>query len=142
MVAPNCGPYNYGNNNWGSYEWSAPNRLVWPEHLGNDIDNIGSYSGLDYMLLHNLYYLVYKDDFRSVVDLYKPITDENITIHGNKIFLSSLINNSYITLTAEDCAILEPGFEIEGSNFEVNFEPITINYDAKSFTELNPMLCP
>lgn len=59
-IAPTEGPYNYGGSNF-VMEWSSVNRLVWPESR-NDPDPSfkGQYSGLDYMLLYNLYKLVYQ----------------------------------------------------------------------------------
>ena len=37
--------------------WSATNLLVWPENAGKERPG-EEYNGLDYMLLHNLYYLL------------------------------------------------------------------------------------
>lgn len=58
-VAPCKGPNNYGDGNYGDYEWSANDRWVHPEKRGL-IDNnpsFGEYCGLDYMLLFNMYCL-------------------------------------------------------------------------------------
>ena len=73
--APVNGPFNYGVDyepdpespayygHWQeyNYEWSASNRFVWPQRRGAGTDEFfhGEYNGLDYMLLHNLYELVY-----------------------------------------------------------------------------------
>jgi hypothetical protein len=61
-VAPEKGPFNYGFNSGYIPEWSCVNRLVWPERLdGNTKETMyGDYNGLDYLLLYNLYELVYK----------------------------------------------------------------------------------
>lgn len=63
--APECGPYNLhngSNQNWASDNWSSYNRLIWPERLKNGVrDKIGYYNGLDYMFLHNLYWLAYEN---------------------------------------------------------------------------------
>ena len=71
--APACGPWNIGydgdndgNNDAyfipeGSFEWSSPNRFVWPELRGvsdpGAWKRTGYYNGIDYMVLHNLYWL-------------------------------------------------------------------------------------
>lgn len=62
-TAPKEGPFNYGYNQNRLYEheWSSINRFVWPERrgTGTGAHHQGEYNGLDYMMLHNLYYLVY-----------------------------------------------------------------------------------
>lgn len=73
-VAPCQGPYNYGNCTYGGFEWSSQDRLEHPSARGSDcnpnvplhpvpcltyVDHNGfmaNYPGVDYMLLHNLYY--------------------------------------------------------------------------------------
>lgn len=59
-VAPCQGPYNYAECNHGGYEWSAQDRTEHPNsrnaRCGNDKGFMGNYPGVDYMLLHNLYY--------------------------------------------------------------------------------------
>ncbi len=64
--APDCGPFNYGVHSSEfpdfNINWASSSRLVWPENNKlNTNDTIGTYSGIDYMLLHNLYWLVYKN---------------------------------------------------------------------------------
>ncbi len=60
--APCQGPYNYGNCNNGGWEWSSQDRLEHPGSRGkgcpgySNTDFQGNYPGVDYMLLHNLYY--------------------------------------------------------------------------------------
>jgi len=62
-IAPAQGPFNYGYNpnQLYEFEWSSINRFVWPERRGTGTHDHhrGEYNGLDYMMLHNLYYLVY-----------------------------------------------------------------------------------
>ena len=64
------GPFNFANPSIKNYvpEWSSVNRLVWPERLDDNMPLFlkGEYNGLDYLLLHSLYYLVY--DFTSLKD--------------------------------------------------------------------------
>lgn len=72
--APCQGPYNFGNCDHGGWEWSSQCRLEHPDARGANcltspwfkpircIDQTkhgafyGNYPGIDYMLLHNLYY--------------------------------------------------------------------------------------
>jgi len=62
-IAPAEGPFNYGYNpnHLYEFEWSSINRFVWPERRGTGTreHHQGEYNGLDYMMLYNLYYLVY-----------------------------------------------------------------------------------
>lgn len=61
--APMHGPFNYGYDPDYpyEYEWSSINRFVWPERRGKGTSehHQGEYSGLDYLMLYNLYHLVY-----------------------------------------------------------------------------------
>ena len=63
--APCVGPYNFDYpSNSSSFEWSTENRLLYPQRRGEESDGTdkndfkGEYNGLDYMLYHNLYYLI------------------------------------------------------------------------------------
>ncbi|MCX6259135.1 MAG: hypothetical protein NTW49_14725 [Bacteroidia bacterium] len=60
-IAPASGPENFGPGSGYVYEWSSISRLVWPERCGNNTgeNQYGEYNGLDYMLLYNLYMIVY-----------------------------------------------------------------------------------
>ncbi len=74
-TAPRHGPFNYGVDYqpaqgslvhypyWEEYhfEWSSVNRFVWPHRRGEGTIEVhkGEYNGLDYMLLYNLYGLVF-----------------------------------------------------------------------------------
>lgn len=59
--APCQGPYNFSSCVDGGWEWSSPDRLEHPSRRGNGCSQNGdafwgNYPGVDYMLLHNLYY--------------------------------------------------------------------------------------
>jgi len=60
-AAPPAGPYKFlknGSVEYGSYEWSSPSRLIWPDRLGDCNKPVtGYFNGLDFMLLYNLYQL-------------------------------------------------------------------------------------
>ncbi|HUM47601.1 MAG TPA: T9SS type A sorting domain-containing protein [Chitinophagales bacterium] len=62
-LAPCKGPYNFPgveSPQMPNYEWSSTNMHVHPENRGDATPGEeGYYNGLDYMLLYNLYYLLY-----------------------------------------------------------------------------------
>lgn len=62
-IAPADGISNFGTENADGYmfEWSSINRFVWPERRGSGTSKSlhGEYNGLDYMLLYNLFHLIY-----------------------------------------------------------------------------------
>ncbi|MCI0501818.1 MAG: hypothetical protein L0Y61_08780, partial [Epsilonproteobacteria bacterium] len=75
-TAPESGPYNFGGDDRSSsLDWTSQNLLRDPEERGviptsntNLMwQKVGEYNGLDYMLLHNLYLLTYKNDVVSFV---------------------------------------------------------------------------
>lgn len=55
-TAPCIGPYNFGNGLNGGYEWSSQDRHEHQSKRGTNAPFAGNYPGVDYMLLHNLYY--------------------------------------------------------------------------------------
>ncbi len=80
--APCVGPYNFGNCNYGDWEWSAPVRWRQPEERGggcpgHESDDpchsnfFGEYNGLDYMLLFNLFSMA-KNSESDLNDHYLP----------------------------------------------------------------------
>lgn len=64
--APAGGPFNYGYTSQRIYtrEWSSVSRIIWPERLGENMREFskGDYNGLDYMLLYNMYRLVFESE--------------------------------------------------------------------------------
>ena len=61
--APTSGPA----SNCGVYEWTSASRCLWPENLGQHSDKHTEYNGLDYMMLHNLYYIAFgKEGFKTL----------------------------------------------------------------------------
>jgi hypothetical protein len=72
--APACGPNKTDNGfvTYRNFNWSTASRLVWPEHLGGrNTESLGEFNGLDYMLLHNLYWLANMMTYPSSID-YDP----------------------------------------------------------------------
>ncbi len=55
-VAPCTGPYNFGGGDDPGFEWRSQDRLEHPHSRVSNTPPPGNYPGVDYMLLHNLYY--------------------------------------------------------------------------------------
>lgn len=55
-AAPCNGPFNYGSGIYGAWEWSAQDRTEHPNSKGSLHPFAADYPGVDYMMLHNLYY--------------------------------------------------------------------------------------
>jgi hypothetical protein len=63
----NSAPYNGPASNCGVYDWTSTSRCLWPQKLLDYSDQHTEYNGLDYMMLHNLYYIAFgKQDFRTL----------------------------------------------------------------------------
>jgi hypothetical protein len=74
--APQEWPYNFGGTDRpDAYDWTSQNLLWDPEDRGtidpNDANRIwqkvGEYNGLDYMVLHNLFLLTYKNQIENFI---------------------------------------------------------------------------
>ncbi|MBI5218722.1 MAG: T9SS type A sorting domain-containing protein [Bacteroidia bacterium] len=130
--APDCGPHKNGDftSNCYSYHWSSSNRLVYPENLGIGKGTYGYYNGLDYMLLHNLFWLVYLDKQPLNYYLINGTIPYCSTCAGshfspgiynssNKIFSSQHItSDGDITYNGRNSVKLLPGFKVDqGANF-------------------------
>jgi hypothetical protein len=92
--APQNGPYKSISNGilqYGDFEWSGISRLVWPEHLGDrksDEAHLGEFTGLDYMLLHNLYWLTNKNKTGDAIDAnitYRKVSTRSLSIINSLI---------------------------------------------------------
>ena len=61
--APETGP----SSNCGVHNWTSTSRCLWPNNLGRNSDSHTDYNGLDYMMLHNLYYIAFgRKEFKSL----------------------------------------------------------------------------
>jgi hypothetical protein len=134
--APECGTYNFGKNTTYNslpprpIEWSVMNRLVWPESLDSD-GELGYSNGIDYMLLHNVFWLAYI--VPETIDSYSqsgytiPFSVNNITYGDqnnpivvnvrNLINYSCTINSTGVVKLAAGSGInLLPGFSAESGS--------------------------
>jgi hypothetical protein len=155
--APCSGPYNFGSCNLGGCEWSAQDRL---EHgnsrgagctaCGNSNNPFpGNYPGVDYMLLHNLYYehLNQQKDLTASLPVYAgynlmdnddqsfwPVTLGSITLGTNAFpakvaVFQNLVSTAHIFATNSPFA---PGNSI----------PSNVAYRAGKSIELLPSKIP
>jgi hypothetical protein len=63
----NSAPINGPASNCGVWDWTSTSRCLWPENLGQNSDKHIEYNGLDYMMLHNLYYIAFREDgFKNI----------------------------------------------------------------------------
>lgn len=116
--APACGPYFFESGDDGGL-WSCGSRLIWPENQ-NGGDKPGEYNGLDYMLLHNLYWLSTISQYPQNIN-YNPLTyQSNSIVAINQITCSESIdlNDNSIEFFAGNSIKLLPGFKVEGSSNE------------------------
>jgi hypothetical protein len=151
--APCYGPYNYLNGNYPNYEWSTSGRFYHPDKRGAlYVDNFGDYNGLDYMLLHNLFYLQHADiyppcfnsmdgnvaqDFPHVAvgsgaagfgSHPSPVT---IGAFNTITAANTIMTDGDVTYRAGEEIILSPGFTAEeGSEFVAYIDP----YDCSTGT--------
>ncbi|RLD44033.1 MAG: hypothetical protein DRI86_08435, partial [Bacteroidetes bacterium] len=104
-AAPCSGPYNYGNGNYGAYEWSVSRRTTQPESRGTSYGgDAGDFNGLDYMLIYNLYNIYYNQS-NLVTDRnisVRPaniasLTDYNIAFNMPNVFNKSYTENVNVT---------------------------------------------
>lgn len=148
-TAPCEGPYNFGDENSATYEWSSTNRFYHPERRGVDNPDFpGEYNGLDYMLLHNMYYYIQENEYNAV-----NLIDRDVTInfptgigpfeigsHGhpatitafNSITASNTIKqDGDVTYRAGVEINLKPGFEVEaGVDFYAYIDPFECASDG------------
>jgi hypothetical protein len=73
------GPW-YRKNLCGENGWGADFRWTESDQTLGQKDKEGIYSGLDYMLMHNLYYLVYADDLPEFKQTFDCFCDEKLSV--------------------------------------------------------------
>ena len=145
--APECGPYNFGGSNYPDELWSVSSTLRFPEDRGlnNNLATQGEYNGVDYMVLHNLYYIVRNElyDALNLIDFVVPNgLNFPIPFPGPDMGSHALpgIFTGFRSVTASDNILfpdadmtyragveinLLPGFEVkEGADFLAKIDPV------------------
>lgn len=111
--APQEGPTN------STYEFSSSSRCVWPERLGSSTHKI-EYSGLDYMMLHNLYYIAFHVKNFNSITIPKGSDDyRNGTFVGSDIVsYNTVLSTDNLSLVATNSVKLADGFATQpGASF-------------------------
>ncbi|MFC2152708.1 T9SS type A sorting domain-containing protein [Bacteroidota bacterium] len=140
-AAPACGPYYFGPGDDGGL-WSSSSRLVWPEKLHGGCTS-GEYNGLDYMLLHNLYWLSTISQYPQNVSYNPSIHQSNSLIATNQITCSvpvEITDNSMEFIAGNKIKLL-PGFSVYGyqnNSFGANIsENLESDYKELTLTDYN-----
>jgi len=158
--APACGPY-FNNQTDNGGDWSSDSRLIWPENLrgatdkSGNIINQGEFNGLDYMLLHNLYWLTTNQNSPpNFLDLQTNIvppqnsydfTATTALTCSQPIMLQP---NSTVQLISGGYVELDPGFQLNGQgNFNIEIAEVTTKSEMLYFrkidlTNYNANTCP
>ncbi len=116
---PECGPFYYKEDGIITYppQWGFENRLISDPGEPGELRITGDLSGIDYMLLNNLYWLVYFP--AKFIDTDYPTgssgtISEPAVITANKITANNTIHPSCdVTYKANTKIILKPGFKVE-----------------------------
>ena len=122
--APPCGPYYYSNPlSYYNTDWFCTDRLEHPP--GGTLHNYpvhdgaeGEYKGLDYMLYHNLYYIVKHNKYAAPFDM----SDRYITLNYPLPFVPHDIGNhqfpltvgAFETITADDKVVANGNYQSDG----------------------------
>jgi hypothetical protein len=137
--APECGPHNDITKYDYNYEWSGSTRnKPWTrDSTGNG--DVCYYSGMDYMLLHNLLYIAFlqEDLIDKVYDSF--FYNQTYNLYGSNVIIECPVVDSDVTVTARNSVVLNPGFEIIGSTFKVIMDPP--DYNIHNYKELSVIPC-
>jgi len=149
--APACGPYFFSDNDNGG-DWSSCTRLVWPEDNRKDEPH-REFNGLDYMLLHNLYWLTYRHNsppnYLYLQPRYLPQTSSLNLTASTAIICSDPItlSGNSMGLNAGSYVELDPGFQINQGPFNIDIAEVTTKSEMLYFrkidlTNYNANTCP
>jgi hypothetical protein len=135
-AADHCGECSYL-----APEWSWASRINDPENLTYFQDKDARYTGLDYMLIHNLRYIAYLwpefDDVTAPTWYY----DETNTLSGGDIYSQSVIVDSDIEFKATRKIVLQPGFKVVNSHFLAHIVHDQNAYEPTGYVKLNVTEC-
>ncbi len=145
--APQC----YPNSDYGG-SWSHDSRLLWPEGCGEHIGENKEYVGLDYMMLHNLYYVAMRKEDFSLIELFSnedlPFFSQyyDIPVHAGIIIayneLTEEVCSGNMEYNARNRIELKPGFRSgEGVKFSARVQSRPGFYEGRKFKKLNVNQC-
>jgi len=131
----NVAPLNGCRSN-GHFEWSSSSRCVWPENLGKKSNENIQYSGLDYMMLHNLFYIAFhKCDYKTLyINQSSPTAYRQSNVSYGIIETSASILANNVTYTATNKISMKPGFSTAGkTNFSAKIQPRNNSYKGNLY---------
>ena len=138
--APCSGPA----TNCGVRDWTATSRCLWPQNLGKNSDKHTEFNGLDYMMLHNLYYIAFRKE-----DFYKSVIFDNgfyldprrlFSYRSGFIETSVSILGTNVNYTATRGIKLKNGFRATsagGKSFKARIQPLPNNYQGGDYRVLS-----
>ncbi len=142
--APCEGPWMESDIEHATHSWGSPDRWRYDvgEQCGDHVGNVGIYSGLDYMILLNLFYICngqglteYRNRISCISDKDWPAGNQGtfnnptrIEVFRDIISTDKLLNSPMpadVSYHAGDRIILNPGFKVkEGAHFNAKVEPL------------------
>jgi len=131
----NIAPFNGCWDN-GRFEWSSTSRCVWPESLTQNNGQNIQYSGLDYMMLHNLFYIAFhKQDLKTLfIDQNSPANLRKENVSYGTIVTSASILADNVTYAANNGIAMRPGFSTAGkTNFSAKIQPRSGYYNGSLY---------
>ena len=116
--------------------WTSTSRLVWPENVEKNKNKNIQFSGLDYMLLHNLFYIAFRrEDFTETTVPCSVFTPS--TVRGGKLVSSCSPVSSNAKYIATNSVTLKPGFSVAaGKKFTAKIEPHSHYYQGHLYKEI------
>ena len=137
-------------------DWTSESRCLWPQQLEKGINDhpdqdnstttseaYASFNGLDYMMLHNLYYIAYRKEDLMTLDINQTYWLDNIFLRSSNVSRGSIYTGSSIlgtdvTYTARKQVKLMPGFSansVGGKKFKATVTHRPNNYFAGAYIQ-------
>ena len=155
-TAPPSGPFKGKNIAGVKRDWSSTSCCLWPQHNMDEEkhpdqlkpsdeqtlpNSYIAFNGLDYMMLHNLYYIAFrKEDIRAMKITNSDFTERNNSQRGGTIEINSSILGNNVTYTARKQIKLLPGFRSKTgySSFRASIAPPRPgNYDGSEYVVMS-----
>ena len=134
--APECGACSYLDT-----PWSTSSRFISPGMIGDALQYNQLYTGLDYMLLHNLKYIGYHWPEYDDVIAEPNYGYEYVTLTGGDIYSESNIEYANVEFLASRSIVLQPGFQVKDASFLADVGPIGSGYQATYYEKKNVSQC-
>lgn len=136
-AAPDCFTNSYEGENY-----ITTNRLIWP-YRGENSDDYREYNGLDYMMLHNLFYIVFSKEDYTKITINAPYTNITQSVLAGEIEANNEISGGKVTYQATTKQVsLKPGFRAgDGVEFSAK---VLLNegcYNGKNYRILDVNQC-